>query len=347
MYYYSKPVPTLENASRNNSCDFLLRNDSTNISHLWRKMSASRRFSSFDEEEEEEEEEEWQRRKKEKGVYRSGWKSRHEDEDEDWANNGGSRVRRRLHSSSLTPHNTFAKQARLDSSFLHSFSFSLPFMTFAHGLLAPRHFLHLFSRPFAFFRGSLRLFLSLLLLLLFLFLSCSLSGEGERQAETMCTLALDTDSEAVESTNVTDTRFSQIPFSSYTRNRGIRNKRCRRVLSRVVSFKRWEFCFNSRWKLPTNIFFFPRRDKRIYIYRKRERERERWSLLFFRTMKYCSRNRDTYSRKENKIIGHLKPRNSLFLLYGYNDILDWNEIRMYPTREHKSQIRNPWKSNDI
>lgn len=180
MYYYSKPVPTLENASRNNSCDFLLRNDSTNISHLWRKMSASRRFSSFDEEEEEEE---WQRerRKKEESVYRSGWKSRHEDEDEDWANNGGSRVRRRLHSSSLTPHNTFAKQARLDSSFLHSFSFSLPFTTFAHGLLAPRHFLHLFSRPFAFFRGSLRLFLSLLLLLL---LSFSLSFSFGRRRET-------------------------------------------------------------------------------------------------------------------------------------------------------------------
>lgn len=55
------------------------------------------------------------RKKEEEGVYRSGWKSRH-DEYEDWANNGGSRVRRRLHSSSLTPHNTFAKQARLDSS---------------------------------------------------------------------------------------------------------------------------------------------------------------------------------------------------------------------------------------
>ena len=83
----------------------------------------------------------------------------------------------------------------------------------------------------------------------------------------------------------------------------------------------------------------------IKEYRKRERDMDSITLSY--TMKYCSRNRDTYSRKENKIIGHLKPRNSLFLLYGYNDILDWNEIRVYPTREHKSQIRNPWKSNDI
>lgn len=83
----------------------------------------------------------------------------------------------------------------------------------------------------------------------------------------------------------------------------------------------------------------------IKEYRKRERDMD--SIILSYTMKYCSRNRDTYSRKENKIIGHLKPGNSLFLLYGYNDILDWNEIRVYPTREHKSQIRNPWKSNDI
>ena len=43
-------------------------------------------------------------------VYRSGWKWRR-DEHKDWINKAGSRVRRRLHSSSLTPHNTFAKQA--------------------------------------------------------------------------------------------------------------------------------------------------------------------------------------------------------------------------------------------
>lgn len=98
------------------------------------------------------------RKKEEEGVYRSGWKSRH-DEYEDWANNGGSRVRRRLHSSSLTPHNTFAKQARLDSSsppILSLFSFPDFCTRFT------RRFLLLFFLPsHRFLRGSLRFFLFL------------------------------------------------------------------------------------------------------------------------------------------------------------------------------------------
>lgn len=149
------------------------------------------------------------RKKEEEGVYRSGWKSRHEDEDEDWANNGGSRVRRRLHSSSLTPHNTFAKQARLESSFLILFPF--PFLSRLLHTVYSRLVTSSTSSPVRslFFRGSLRLFLLSPSLSLFLL------KERDRRPETMCTLALDTDSEAIESTNVEDTRFSRISFSSY------------------------------------------------------------------------------------------------------------------------------------
>lgn len=99
------------------------------------------------------------RKKEEEGVYRSGWKSRH-DEYEDWANNGGSRVRRRLHSSSLTPHNTFAKQARLDSS-SPPILLSFPFLTFAHGLLVASSSFF-FSHPIVFYAVLFGFFFSFL-----------------------------------------------------------------------------------------------------------------------------------------------------------------------------------------
>lgn len=68
-------------------------------------------------------------------VYRSGWKSRH-DEYEDWANNAGFRVRRRLHSSSLTPYNTYVRETSASRTFLFLFFF----LSFVGWLPVPRSF---------------------------------------------------------------------------------------------------------------------------------------------------------------------------------------------------------------
>lgn len=101
-------------------------------------------------------------------VYRGGWKSRH-DEYEDWANNAGFRVRRRLHSSSLTPYNTYVRETSASRTFLFLFFFSF-FLSFVGWLPVPRCRRVLFL-PFAsFLVFSRAFFLSSFFSIFFFFL---------------------------------------------------------------------------------------------------------------------------------------------------------------------------------
>lgn len=110
-------------------------------------------------------------------VYRSGWKSRH-DEYEDWANNAGFRVRRRLHSSSLTPYNTYVRETSASRTFLFLFFF----LSFVGSLPVPRSFSSLRFVSCFFFA----LYFFLLSLLFFFF------EENGSQKQCVLIFALDT-----------------------------------------------------------------------------------------------------------------------------------------------------------
>lgn len=111
-------------------------------------------------------------------VYRGGWKSRH-DEYEDWANNAGFRVRRRLHSSSLTPYNTYVRETSASRTFLFLFFF----LSFFHSLAGCRC---LVAVAFFFF-PSLRFLFFLALSFFLLFFSIFFFSWRVWQPETMCT----------------------------------------------------------------------------------------------------------------------------------------------------------------
>lgn len=166
-WYYSKPVRFLKmHRRRFNNGRELSRNSSAGV--VRRKSALSRLFSGC------RRRSRWCSQRERTGrVYRSGWKSRH-DEYEDWANNAGFRVRRRLHSSSLTPYNTYVRETSASRTFLFLFFF----LSFVGWLPVPRcrRVLFLPFASFLVFSGAY-----------FLSSFSSFFFWREWQPETMCT----------------------------------------------------------------------------------------------------------------------------------------------------------------